>query len=100
VQDKERTKQLAPPILIKSTHVAPKFPSAARDAHVDGRVILSGTVGTDGILRDLVVIQCTPSGMGFEEAALDAVSRWRYEPATLEGEPIEVTHSITVTFSQ
>ncbi len=44
------------------------------------------------------VLRCTPSGRGFEEAAVKAVSKWRYEPAQVDGHPVDVYFTVEVTF--
>ncbi|MCP4656686.1 MAG: hypothetical protein GY856_14835 [bacterium] len=36
--------------------------------------------------------------MDLAEAAVEAVTRWRFEPATVGGEPVEVLYILTVTF--
>jgi TonB family protein len=58
-------------------------------------VVLSMTVGTDGKPHDLKVF--TSAGKASDEAAIDAVRRWRFKPATCNGEPIEAP--INVAYS-
>ncbi len=77
--------------------VAPVYPAAARKAHVQGVVLLDCTVGTDGRVKRIDVLKAQPDGL--TEAAVEAVSRWRYEPVRDEqGRPVEETIVVTITF--
>jgi protein TonB len=74
----------------------PVYPAIAKAAHVQGAVILHAIISKQGTIEDLSVI----SGNGMlVNAARDAVSRWRYRPYLLNGEPTEVETSITVNFT-
>jgi protein TonB len=74
----------------------PVYPAIAKAAHVQGAVILHAIISKDGTIENLSVI----SGNGMlVNAARDAVSRWRYKPYLLNGEPVEVETSITVNFT-
>jgi protein TonB len=61
--------------------VSPAYPVAARSLRAEGRVTLRLEVLPDGSVGGATVEECTRKGLGFESAALDAVKRWRYEPA-------------------
>ena len=76
--------------------VKPVYPEAARRAHLEGAVILEVIVDTEGNVRDLRVLRGLMLGM--TEAAEDAVRRWRWEPAKLNGRPVEVYITVTVIF--
>jgi TonB family protein len=86
------------PILLKETRMAPSYPELARVARIEGTVILQALVQADGTVAELCVQKCNRPGMGFEEAAMEAVKKWRYEPAMLEGEPVEVYFTVRVDF--
>jgi protein TonB len=74
----------------------PVYPAIAKAAHVQGAVILHAIISKEGTIENLQVI----SGNGMlVNAARDAVSRWRYKPYLLNGEPVEVETSITVNFT-
>ncbi|HEY2017735.1 MAG TPA: energy transducer TonB [Bryobacteraceae bacterium] len=73
----------------------PPYPAIARQARVSGTVELVGVIGTDGHLRELRIVSGHPM---LARAALEAVSRWIYQPTLLNGEPVEVIAPITVTF--
>ncbi len=79
--------------------VPPRFPrKAARAGLTDGMVIVHILIDTDGHTRDLQVIQSDPTGFGFEEAALRAVAKWRYEPLIANGEVKSVYLLVKVDF--
>jgi len=74
----------------------PIYPAIARQAHVQGDVVLAATIGKDGSIQNLRVV----SGNGMlVNSALDAVRQWRYRPYMLNNEPVEVETSITVKFN-
>ena len=75
--------------------VAPILPAIAQQANVRGTVILELTVGTDGTVTNARVLRSIPL---LDAAALDAVRQWRYEPVLLNGAPVPVIMTATVTF--
>ena len=83
--------RLATPIY----RVDPIYPPLAKAAHVSGVVELLGVLGTDGRIHELKVMRGHPLLVG---AALDAVRQWIYAPTTLNGQAVEVSAPITVTF--
>jgi len=79
------------------THVAePAYPQTARAAGVQGVVILEIVIGADGAVSDARVLRSIPL---LDQAALDAVRQWRYEPTLLNGVPTSVIMTATVNFS-
>jgi len=90
----------APRIIEESRRgVRPRYPAIARVARIEAAVFLQGRISKEGDLVDLCVQHVTRPDFGFEQAALEAVRQWRYEPATVDGEPIELKFSITVDFA-
>jgi len=75
--------------------VEPTYPPRARMAGVDGTVKLRATVGTDGKVRDVRTISGNPL---LVQAAVDAVSQWRYKPYELNHKPVEVQTDIVIIF--
>ncbi len=73
----------------------PEYPPVARMARIEGTVRLEAVIGTDGRVENLKVLSGHPL---FLKAAVDAVSRWRYQPTLLNGEPVEVLTEIDVIF--
>jgi protein TonB len=75
----------------------PVYPQDAKDARVSGTVVLQATIGVDGAIHDLHVVQAPwPSLVA---SALIAVSKWQYKPYLLNGEPVEVETTINVIYS-
>jgi protein TonB len=78
------------------SNVAPVYPPAAEAANVQGVVILELVTGTDGTVIQATVLRSIPL---LDQAALDAVTQWRYEPTLLNGAPVEVIMVVTVNFT-
>ena len=66
------------------------------DAGIEGTVHLQGVIGTDGTLVALRVITRTDADL--TNAALESVRQWRYKPALLNNEPVEIVTDIAVEF--
>jgi TonB family protein len=73
----------------------PKYPRAAKTAHIEGTVVLKAIITKDDTIRDLQFVSGPPELMN---ASMDAVNKWRYEPTVLNGEPTEVTTTVSVVF--
>jgi protein TonB len=76
--------------------VQPAYPPLARQARIQGSVVLQALIGKDGAIQNLHVVSGHPMLTG---AALDAVKQWRYKPYYLNGEPVEVETTINVNFT-
>lgn len=87
------------PLLIPDSKVSPDYPELARTTRLQGRVILQAVILRDGTVDEVTVLQCTRPGVGFEEAAIEAIRRWRYEPGLQNGVPVDVYFTIVVEFS-
>jgi protein TonB len=74
---------------------APALPKLASEHGMYGAVTLEATIARDGNVRAVKVLGGNPL---LAEAARQAVMRWRYRPATLNGQPIESTREIKVAF--
>lgn len=75
----------------------PDYPDEARKRGVQGTVVLSVTVGTDGKAHNFKV-ESTP-GYGLEKSAVEAVKQWRWEPALANGKPADVKVNVSIQFS-
>jgi protein TonB len=80
----------------KIKDVKPAYPEDAKDAGVQGIVILETVIGKDGTVHEGKILRSVPL---LDKAALDAVMQWRYTPTLLNGDPVEVIMTVTVTFS-
>ena len=76
--------------------VKPEYPSLARQARIQGSVILQALIGKDGSVQNLRVISGHPM---LVQAAMEAVKQWRYKPYYLNGEPVEVETQVNVNFT-
>jgi len=76
--------------------VQPNYPQDAKDANVSGTVVLKATIGTDGRIHELRVIEAPwPSLVA---SAMWAVSQWQYKPYLVKGEPVEVETTVNVIY--
>src|SRR5271166_2241367 len=74
----------------------PEYSEEARKAKYQGTVVLWLIVGPDGKPRDIRVSR--PLGMGLDQKAIEAVNRWRFEPAMKDGRPVAVQINVEVNF--
>ena len=76
---------------------SPEYPQSALSHQISGSVLLTYTVDTGGVTRDVHVIEATPPGV-FDNAAISAVRRWRYAPMIVNGTAVEVPVRTQVRF--
>ena len=76
--------------------VTPTYPALARQARIQGQVVLQAVISKDGTIQNLRLVSGHPM---LAPAAIDAVKQWRYKPYILNGEPVEVDTQITVNFT-
>jgi TonB family protein len=77
-------------------YVAPEYPTAARDAGIQGTVVIEATIDRDGTVADAHVMTGVPE---LNDAAVAALRQWTYTPTLLSGVPVEVLMTVTVVFS-
>jgi protein TonB len=75
--------------------VEPTYPPLARQARIQGTVVLAAVISKAGTIDNLRLVSGHPMLAG---AAIDAVSQWRYRPYILNGDVIEVETQIMVNF--
>jgi protein TonB len=78
------------------TQTRPVYPALARQARIQGNVVLHAIIDKEGKVAQLEVMSGHPL---LVQSALDAVKQWRYKPTQLNGDPVEVDTTITVTFT-
>jgi TonB family protein len=66
----------------------PRYPQPEADAGVEGWVVVSYVVKPDGTVGE-TIIEDSSGRKTFEKETLKSMKDWRYEPATMNGEPIE-----------
>lgn len=80
----------------KIRDLAPSYTARALAACIGGSVILQAVITKAGTIEDISVLKPLP---GLTEAAVAALSRWKFEPARLHGQPVEVYYNVTISFS-
>jgi len=78
------------------TNPPPVYPEMARDAGVDGTVIVQALVGKDGKVKDTKVVK---SIQLLDKSAVDAVQGWVFKPALSNNKPVAVWVAVPVRFS-
>jgi periplasmic protein TonB len=78
------------------SQIEPDYPESMRRARVEGVVILEAVITASGEVDDVRVLKS--AGAVLDRAASDAVRRWRYRPATLNGRAVSVYLTVTVKF--
>ena len=84
-----------PPVRIKE--VPPVYPAIAKSAQVQGDVVIEATIDEAGKVADARVVKSVPL---LDQAALDAVRQWEYQPSLLNGVPTPVVMTVTVKFTR
>jgi protein TonB len=84
---------IRPPTKIAT--VEPVMPEVARQAGIRGVVIVEITIDTEGAIKVAKILRSIPL---LDQAALEAVRQWRYEPTRLNGIPVPVIMTVTVNF--
>jgi TonB family protein len=80
-----------------SHHVPPIYPEAAKKAGIIGTVVLSLTLDEKGTIVRARVIKSIPE---LDQAAIDAVMQWKYEPMTVNGIPKPIVFTVSVEFKR
>jgi protein TonB len=79
----------------KLKYVAPIYPTIALTARREGTVVIDAIIGEDGSVKQAKVLRSVAL---LDEAALTAVRQWVFTPTRLNGEPVPVVMTVTVTF--
>jgi TonB family protein len=74
----------------------PYYTRIARQARVEGKLLLEVIVDIEGSVTVQNIIN--PLGMGLEESALETLSEWKFEPASLNGKPVACPARIEIHF--
>jgi len=75
----------------------PSYTEIARKARVQGVVIVQAIINKQGDVTNVKVLKGLP--MGLDKSAADTIKSWRFEPATLNGKPVDVYYNLTVNFT-
>ena len=96
-------RQSTPPVRVGGTiraprkihHVAPVYPAIAQSARITGVVILEAIIAEDGTVGMVTLLR---SVRFLDDAAVEAVRQWRFTPTLLNGQPVPVIMTVTVSF--
>jgi len=80
----------------KIKHVDPVYPMSATAVRTEQAVIVELRINEEGRVADARILRTAPA---FDQAALDAVRQWQYEPLLLNGSPTPFTTSVIVNFA-
>lgn len=86
--------EVVPPVVIEQ--VMPRYPEIAKAAGRTGTVILQAIIDTTGGIENVEVIRGDPL---LDRAAVEAVRKWRFRPARLNGRPVKAYFTLTVNFT-
>lgn len=76
----------------------PNYTDSARAMRIQGVCVFSATVGVDGRVHDVHIVR--PAGAGLDEQALSVIEKkWKFKPATRDGQPVPVRLSLEVSFN-
>jgi len=81
-------------LLVKQ--VPPIYPPLARQARIQGTVVLQAIIDKDGSVKNLQLVSGHPM---LVNAAMDAVMQWQYKPYVVDGAAVEVQTTVNVNFS-
>jgi len=76
--------------------VDPKYPSTLMDAHVEGEVILYAVIRKNGTVDSVQLVRGVDSRL--DANAMAALSEWRFEPATRDGQPVDLEAIVHIPF--
>lgn len=85
---------IVPPKLLFKTE--PQYTDEARDAQIEGTVVLSIVVGTDQAAHDIQVVKSLDAGL--DANAVTAIKTWQFQPGTKDGKPVAVRANVQVNF--
>ena len=74
----------------------PEYTDEARQAHIQGTVVLDVIIRADGIGKVNKVVRGL--GYGLDQKAIEAFEKWRFTPGTVDGKPVSVQLQIVINF--
>jgi TonB family protein len=75
----------------------PLYPAELVAERVTGQVVVEGTVGGNGLVHDLKVVNAPHPDLS--RSVLDAVSAWQFDPTLLNCDPVDVKITVTAQFA-
>jgi len=78
-------------------HEFPHYPDAAKKKRLEGTCVVRYTVGKNGRIIDIAILDHAVDPM-FDEETLNTIRNWRYRPMMVNGKPVEVVHEVEVNY--
>ena len=78
-------------------YVTPKYPRSAQRKNVTGAVEVSFTVSTNGTVTEISILRAEPEDT-FNQAAMNAVAKWRFQPVIENGVAVEKRSAVRLAF--
>ena len=91
------TPGLTPPKVTRE--VRPQYTKAAKDAGIQGSVVLDVVIEADGTVGDVTVKKSLDAVHGLDEEAVKAAKQWTFEPGTKDGKPVPVLVTLEMAFT-
>jgi protein TonB len=85
------------PVLVKD--VKPEYTREAREARIQGNVMLDAVVLKDGTVGDVTVTKSLDKEHGLDDQAVKAMKQWQFKPGTKDGKPADVRISVEMSFT-
>ena len=85
------------PVVVKE--VRPEYTQAAKDARIEGTVLLECVVLENGTIGDISVARSLDSVLGLDQEAVKATKQWQFKPGTKDGKPVAVRVQLEMTFT-
>lgn len=85
------------PVAIRTVH--PQYTREAREARIQGTVMLDAVVLKDGAVGDVTVTKSLDKEHGLDDQALKALKQWQFKPGTKDGKPVDVRVSVEMSFT-
>ncbi|MFV8816297.1 energy transducer TonB [Haliea sp. E17] len=83
--------------VIPVVRIAPTYPRGAKQARIEGYVTMAVTIRPDGTVSGAEVIESDPARL-FDDAALNAIRRWKFRPKVVDGNPVAQRARQTIEF--
>ena len=83
--------------VVPVSRIHPRYPRLAARRGIEGDVTLQFTITETGLVTNIKVVDANPAGL-FEQAAKDALSRWKYKAKTLDGKPVTQFAEVIISF--
>lgn len=79
--------------------ILPKYPKQAEEDGTKGEVTAKVVIDETGSFQNIVIVKSMPDGV-FDQAAIDALKRWKYFPAIYKGEKVKVNYEVTLNWGK